>query len=385
MNQHICRRLTKLSIYITKTIIPRRAFSSRKIQDHRGQQSVPPIVATAPPLPPPPPTSASNEEPLFEPSFKGEHTAKATLLDNNDHNTLNEAKLLVTDSRIKQYAKLSKIRLTGFVTLTTLTSSYIACDSFLGSFPIIGITAFGTLLCSSSAAALNQFLETPFDSQMKRTAARPIVIGQVSPLETVIFATITGLTGVTLLATCVNYLTAILGASNLLLYSFVYTPLKRSNVANTWIGSIVGSIPPLMGTTAILGYVDFNAAMLAAILFSWQFPHFNALSWNLRHEYARAGYRMMSVVDPDLCKRVALRHSNLLFLYTCLLPVYGSTSYLFTLIALPLNVQFIRLSYLFYKQADSSSSRKLFRFSLIYLPSILVLLLLTQKQGQALV
>lgn len=287
---------------------------------------------------------------------------------------------LVIDSRLKQYAKLSKIRLTGFVTSTAITGSFVACESFSHSLPVIAVAALGTFLCSSSAAALNQFLETPYDSQMRRTAIRPLVIGQVSPLETVIFALATGLSGCVILATYVNSLTAALGAANLLLYSFCYTPMKRSNVANTWIGSIVGAIPPMMGSTAVLNYVNFDAAILALILFSWQFPHFNALSWNLRHEYARAGYRMMSVVNPELCKRVAIRHSGLLLLYTSFLPYFGSTSYIFALCALPFNLQFIRLSWLFYKNADSASSRKLFRFSLIYLPAILALLVLTQPR-----
>jgi len=289
-------------------------------------------------------------------------------------------KELKIDSRVKQYAKLSKIRLTGFVTSTVFTGGYIASQSFISELPLIATAAIGTFLCSSSAAALNQFLETPYDSQMRRTAIRPLVVGQVSPLETVIFALVTGLSGVTILANFVNGLTACLGAANLLLYSFVYTPMKRSNVANTWVGSIVGAVPPLMGSTAVLGYVSFDAAILALILFSWQFPHFNALSWNLRHEYARAGYRMMSVVDPDLCKRVALRHSGFLLAYTCALPIYGSTSSLFTLCALPLNLQFIRLSWLFHKEADSASSRKLFKFSLIYLPAILFMLIVTQPR-----
>jgi protoheme IX farnesyltransferase len=281
------------------------------------------------------------------------------------------------DSRLKQYAKLSKIRLTGFVTSTAFTGGFLASQSFVDSLPIIATASLGTFLCSSSAAALNQLLETPYDSQMRRTAIRPLVVGQVSPLETVIFALVTGVSGVSLLYSFVNGITAALGAANLVLYSFIYTPMKRSNVANTWIGSIVGAVPPLMGTTAVLGHINVESALLALILFSWQFPHFNALSWNLRHEYARAGYRMMSVVDPDLCKRVALRHSALLLAYSCALPLCGSTPYLFTLLALPLNAQFIRLSWLFHKEADSSSSRKLFRFSLLYLPAILGLLVTT--------
>lgn len=298
--------------------------------------------------------------------------------DNSTNPNLKDVDTFISNkSRIKQYAKLSKIRLTGFVTSTAITGSYVACQSFIDSAPIIAIAALGTFLCSSSAAALNQFLETPYDSQMRRTSIRPLVVGQVSPLETVIFASVTGLSGITILASCVNPLTAALGAANLLLYSFIYTPMKRSNVANTWIGSIVGAIPPMMGSTAVLGYVSIDSALLALILFSWQFPHFNALSWNLRHEYARAGYRMMSVVNPDLCKRVALRHSSLLLFYSCLLPL-GNTYTSFTWLALPLNIQFIRLSWLFYKDADSSSSRKLFRFSLLYLPAILFLLIITQ-------
>ena len=291
------------------------------------------------------------------------------------------AREIVIDSRIKQYAKLSKIRLTGFVTSTAITGGFLASQSFTDELPVIAIAALGTFLCSSSAAALNQFLETPYDSQMRRTAIRPLVVGQVSPLETVIFASVAGASGVAILYSLVNGLTACLGAANLLLYSFVYTPMKRSNVASTWIGSIVGAVPPLMGSTAVLGHISFDAAILALILFSWQFPHFNALSWNLRHEYARAGYRMMSVVNPDLCKRVALRHSGLLLAYTCALPIYGTTSSLFTLFALPLNYQFIRLSWLFHKQADSASSRKLFRFSLVYLPAVLFLLVATQPRN----
>lgn len=315
-------------------------------------------------------------------STKKSHNEENISIDSNSYkNIKQEESQLVIDSRIKQYAKLSKIRLTGFVTSTAITGSYVACQSFVDSAPIIAIAALGTFLCSSSAAALNQFLETPYDSQMRRTAIRPLVVGQVSPLETVIFASVTGLSGITILANYVNTLTATLGALNLILYSFIYTPMKRSNVANTWIGSIVGAIPPMMGSTAVLGHVNFDSAMLALILFSWQFPHFNALSWNLRHEYARAGYRMMSVVDPDLCKRVALRHSGLLLIYTCLLPVYGLTSSLFTLFALPFNLQFLKLSWLFYKDADSASSRKLFRFSLLYLPAILGLLILTQPSS----
>lgn len=162
---------------------------------------------------------------------------------------------LTKQPRIHQYAKLGKIRLTGFVTATAIAGSYLACDSFVDSFPLIAAASIGTFLCSSSAAGINQYLETPYDSQMKRTSVRPLIVGQVSPLETILFSMVTGISGTTLLAIFTNPLTATLGLFNLVLYAFVYTPMKRTNVANTWIGSIVGAIPPIMGSTAVLGHL----------------------------------------------------------------------------------------------------------------------------------
>jgi len=124
------------------------------------------------------------------------------------------------------------------------------------------------------------------------------------------FAICTAVTGGILLGALVNSTALYLGIANLLLYVCVYTPLKRITIANTWVGSIVGALPPLIGyASATGGTLDYGAGILAAILFSWQFPHFNSLSWNLRPDYSKAGYRMMSVTNPDLCKRVALRHS----------------------------------------------------------------------------
>ena len=145
---------------------------------------------------------------------------------------------------------------------------------------------------------------------MNRTKNRVLVKCQVSPLHAMSFAICTAVTGGILLGALVNSTALYLGIANLLLYVCVYTPLKRITIANTWVGSIVGALPPLIGyASATGGTLDYGAGILAAILFSWQFPHFNSLSWNLRPDYSKAGYRMMSVTNPDLCKRVALRHS----------------------------------------------------------------------------
>lgn len=146
------------------------------------------------------------------------------------------------------YLKLSKFRLTSLVVLTTLAGYTMGCTSF---DPILASASLiGTGLTSASAACLNQFLEIPFDSQMMRTRNRPLVLGQLSPARAMAFSMVSGTVGLTILATMVNPLTAALGAFNLILYSFVYTPMKRANIANTWVGSIVGAIPPIMGYTA---------------------------------------------------------------------------------------------------------------------------------------
>ena len=116
--------------------------------------------------------------------------------------------------------------------------------------------------------------------------------------------------------------------------------------------------------------------MLAVLLYSWQFPHFNALSWSLREEYSRSGYRMMSVVEPDLCRRVALRHSLALSVLSFLFPVFSLSTWMFPFTCLPFNAYFGYQAMVFYSQADRQSSRKLFFSSLWYLPTVLLLLVL---------
>lgn len=278
----------------------------------------------------------------------------------------------------QQYMQLSKIRLTGLVVLTEMAGYAIAPEAMhLSTFLW---AALGTGLCSSSANSFNQWLEVPFDSQMSRTQNRVLVRARLSPLHVVMFGATAGLLGVSLLLTQVNGLTAALGVSTLFLYTSVYTPLKRISILNTWVGSVVGALPPLMGWAACTGGLDAGGLILAGILYSWQFPHFNALSWNLRADYSRAGYRMMCVTNAPLCRRVTLRHCFALLGLTTLLPVCGVTTWWLALDSLPLNVWQTYLGYRFYKDSDSRSARKLFRFSLLYLPILMLMILLHKKQ-----
>lgn len=278
---------------------------------------------------------------------------------------------------VQYYLMLSKIRLTGLVVVTTMAGYAMAPAPFhLGAFLLC--TA-GTTLTSCSANALNQYFEVPFDSQMNRTKNRVLVRGYLSPLHAVSFAVISGSLGLTILTVGVNPLTAALGAFNLGLYSFVYTPMKRYSIANTWVGSVVGALPPVMGWTACTGSIDAGALLLSAIMYAWQFPHFNALSWNLRPDYSRSGYRMTSVVNPALCKRVALRYSAGMIGLCTLAPVMGVTSWTFAVDSFPLNAYLTYLAWQFYKKGDSNSSRKLFRFTLGHIPALLILFLVSKK------
>ncbi|XP_012550836.2 protoheme IX farnesyltransferase, mitochondrial isoform X1 [Bombyx mori] len=272
---------------------------------------------------------------------------------------------------------LSKSRLTSLVVLTSMAGYALAPAPF--QLTTFAFCAVGTGLVSAAANSINQYHEVPFDAQMSRTKNRVLVKGLLEPVHAIGFAALTSSVGLGVLYFGVNPLTAALGAGNLILYTSVYTPMKRMSILNTWLGSVVGAIPPLMGWAGCTGGLDAGALVLGALLYSWQFPHFNALSWNLRPDYSRAGYRMMAVTNPALCRRVALRHTGIITA-TCLVsPYIGVTNTWFALESLPLNIYFMYLAWQFYQKSDSASSRKLFRFSLLHLPALMLLMLVNKK------
>ncbi|XP_066975037.1 protoheme IX farnesyltransferase, mitochondrial [Macrobrachium rosenbergii] len=275
------------------------------------------------------------------------------------------------------YASLSKSRLTGLVVLTAM-AGYAMAPSPLDPITLL-YCSVGTGLTSSAANTINQFFEVPYDSQMDRTKNRILVRGLVTPLHAVCYGMTCGLLGVSLLYFGVNEFAAALGALNLFLYTSVYTPLKRMSIVNTWVGSVVGAIPPLIGWVGCSGELEVGAWIMAAILYGWQFPHFNALSWNLRADYSRAGYRMMSVTNPGMCRRVALRHSVGMIAICTAAPMLNVTTWTFAIDSLPFNGYLAYLAWRFYQDGDSKSSRKLFMFSLIHLPAIMMLMIISKK------
>eukprot|EP00126_Sphaerothecum_destruens_P004887 Sdes_comp18433_c0_seq1m8351 len=278
------------------------------------------------------------------------------------------------------YSKLSKGKLSGLVVLTTM-AGYAMAPAALDMATLL-CTSLGTGLCVCSANSFNQIWEVPFDAQMSRTAGRVILNGQLSTLHALMFALTTGASGVYLLHSQVNSLVASLGAANILLYAFIYTIMKRTSIANTWVGALVGGVPPLMGWAACTGALEPGSFVLGFLLYAWQFPHFNALSWNLREDYTRAGYRMMAVINPALNGRVAFRYSLWMIVCCAAAPWMDLTDPFFALDSILVNGPLAYLSWKFYRHSNSKSARRLFFASIVHLPIILSLMLLHKKRQQ---
>jgi protoheme IX farnesyltransferase len=304
------------------------------------------------------------------------------------------------------YLSLSKPRLTFLMVLTTasayslypvpsLLSSTVTESPSLSALTLVYLTV-GTGLCSAAANSLNMIMEPEHDAKMSRTRNRPLVRGLISKRGAILFAIATGIFGVYGLYLGVNPTVSFLGALNIFLYAGVYTPLKRVSVVNTWIGAVVGGIPPLMGWAAgagqsatgvgdwkelLFGPDAAGGWLLATLLFAWQFHHFNALSWTVRNEYKYAGYRMLAWVDEAMNARVALRYALVCFPACWGLSYVGVTDWGFVLTSSIVNAWICQAAWRFYKfKGAKGSARSLFWVGVWQLPSLLVLAM-AQKKG----
>lgn len=306
---------------------------------------------------------------------------------------------------------LSKPRLTVLVVLTAMVpyalypvpaflSASLADAPSLSPLTLLFLTT-GTTLCSASANALNMLYEPSTDAKMSRTRNRPLVRNLLSTRAAVLFAAGCGLVGTAALYWGVNPTVAFLGAANIALYAGVYTPMKGMHWLNTWVGALVGGIPPLMGWAAAAGESatadgtfrellfkftgdgtsSAGGWLLAALLFAWQFPHFMALSWAVRDEYKNAGLKMLCWLNPARNGRVALRYS-LVFIPICVgLCAYGVTEWTFAATSLPVNLWLVREALKFHRfEGHKGSARGLFWASVWHLPAVMGLALL-QKKG----
>ncbi|KAJ4246566.1 Protoheme IX farnesyltransferase, mitochondrial [Fusarium torreyae] len=302
---------------------------------------------------------------------------------------------------------LSKPRLTMLVVLTAMAtyalypvpemlSPSTTETPSLSPLTLLFLT-IGTTLCSSSANALNMLYEPSTDAKMTRTRNRPLVRKLISQRSAILFAVLSGAIGTGALYFGVNPTVSGLGFANIVIYAGMYTPLKAVTAFNTWIGAVVGGIPPLMGWAAAAGETatkdgswrellfasdgsSIGGWVMAGLLFAWQFPHFMALSWPIREEYKKAGLRMLAWTNPARNGRVALRYS-LVFIPLCLsLCAAGVTEWSFAVTSFPINAWLVREAVRFWRdEGHKGSARGLFWASVWHLPGVMILALLHKK------
>lgn len=279
--------------------------------------------------------------------------------------------------------ELSKAKLSAMVVVST-SAGFLMAGSPVDVGALVAVSG-GTTLAAFSAATWNQLYEVRSDRAMSRTCKRPLPAGRVTAAQAAAWGALTGAGSVAVLAAGCNPLTAALGAGNILLYGAVYTPLKQVSVANTWVGAVVGAIPPLMGWAAATNSALAPEALsMAALLYLWQFPHFFALSWRSRADYAKGGYQMISVLDES-GKRTAQLARRYAW-YMAALPVAtslaGVTSVMFAVESVVVNAYALRLAHRFYENPNNANAQRVFLTSLWYLPLMMILMVFHSKNWE---
>jgi protoheme IX farnesyltransferase len=275
------------------------------------------------------------------------------------------------------YITLTKPELTILSVLTALAGYYLGAGGVLQGFGLIH-TLLGTAMVGGGSGALNQYIERRFDAQMKRTENRPLPSGRISPGAALLFGLLLSCGGIVYLAVCVNMLTALLAAVTCVTYLSLYTPLKRLTPLATLIGGIPGALPPVMGWTAATNEISAAPLILFGILFFWQMPHFLSLAWMYRKDYARAGYRLLAVMDTggNRTATQALLHTCLLIPVSLLLLRWGGAGVIYGVSAAILGAGFLLFSVLLLLHRTSGAARKLFFASLMYLPALMLSMVL---------
>ena len=205
---------------------------------------------------------------------------------------------LAQPTKLGAYIALTKPEVSLLVLMTTGAGFYMGARGPMPWLHMLHVI-FGTMMIAAGTAALNHYIERESDRFMRRTASRPLPAGQLSPAEALRFGLALALAGAVDLYYSAGSIACLLGVFTSLSYLLAYTPLKKRTVWATFIGAIPGAIPPMIGWTAATGELGTGAWLLFAIVFLWQFPHFHAISWMYREDYARAGILMLPVVDKD--------------------------------------------------------------------------------------
>lgn len=279
-------------------------------------------------------------------------------------------------TRAADYVELTKPRIVAMVLLTVAVAAVVAHWGPPSGW-LVAHTLLGTGLVAASASALNQWLERATDARMPRTADRPLPAGRLSGAQVVGFGAATLLIGLAQLALAVNLLTAAIGLVIWMLYVWVYTPLKTRTPANTFVGAVAGALPVLLGWTATGAALDLRAWSMFLIVFFWQFPHFMAIAWMYRQEYAAAGMKMLPVVDASGYRAGAQATVSALVLIPVSLVPWLSIpgAQLYFAWAVAIGAAQLACAVVFLLRRSDASARRLLLASLVYLPLVMGLLL----------
>ncbi len=284
-----------------------------------------------------------------------------------------------TRARVGAYVELTKPRITLLVMLTTAAGYFLGAGRTLNYAGFLH-TMVGTGLLSSGIAALNQVMERELDARMRRTVMRPLPSGRVTPRAAYVYgAALTVLAEVYLLV-LINPLSALLGLSVVVGYVFCYTPLKTRSSLSTLVGAFPGAVPPLLGWAAATGHVSAEGLVLFAILFVWQFPHFFAIAWMYREDYARAGILMLPVVEPEgrLTKQQIVVWTLLLVPVSLAPAALGLSGSIYFVGALILGALFLWTSVAAFLTLSRRNARRVLLASVLYLPFLFGLMVLNQ-------
>jgi len=270
------------------------------------------------------------------------------------------------------YLGLTKPRLNLLVVATSAAGYYLGAPGAPGAAMLQAVA--GTALVAAGAAVLNQVAERDTDGLMRRTRGRALPDGRVLPGDARLFGIILAAGGLTLLAALPHLLAAWLALTTLILYLAVYTPLKRRTPLATLVGAVPGALPPLIGWTASRGDISLGGAALFAIVFLWQIPHFMAIAWMYRDDYAKAGFPMLAVIDPEgrRAGRQAVVYAAALLPISAVPALAGVSGAAYLITALGLGTVLLWLAIRFAATRTDHSARALFYASITYLPVLLI-------------
>lgn len=276
---------------------------------------------------------------------------------------------------LSDYLSLCKPRIVLMITLTAALGFYVGNKGEL--FEVLFLwSLLGTALSCAGAGALNNYIERDVDRLMKRTVKRAIPAGRISPNSALLLGIILVLLGTTLLVIHVNLLTGFVALLTSFLYVLVYTPLKRVTWLNTAIGAIPGALPPLGGWAAATGTLDLGAWVLFLILFLWQHPHFYAIAWMYKDDYARGGFKMLPVVEPDgeSTFRQIVVYSALLTLASLLPALMGIVGMVYIAGAILLGIFITSIGGILYRSHSAMDAKRMLHASILYLPILMALI-----------